>query len=80
LRQFLPHLIGRHTNDGVLAGIEVLRELEKFHPDRALFQSAGRTPERVLDYVCKKFPAALTGTKRGALQKASEFRLNVLFT
>jgi hypothetical protein len=51
LSELLSHLIGRHTNYGVLTRIEVLRKLEEFYADRAFFESAGRTPNGVLDDV-----------------------------
>src|ERR1019366_1505168 len=53
LSELLSHLIGRHTNYGVLTRIEVLRKLEEFYADRAFFESAGRTPNGVLDDVLR---------------------------
>jgi hypothetical protein len=79
LGELLSHFIGRHANNGVLTRIEVLRKLEEFYTDRAFFESAGRTPDCVLDDVFKEFAAALARAKRWALQQTSEFRLDVLF-
>jgi hypothetical protein len=70
LGELLSHLIGRHANYCVLAGIEVLRKLEEFYTDRAFFESARRTPDCVLDDVLKEFPAALARPERRALKQA----------
>ena len=74
LSELLSYFIGRHTNDGVLTGIEVLRKLEEFYADRAFFESAGRTVNRVLDDVLEELPASLARAKRRALQQTIEFR------
>ena len=79
LSELLSHLVRRHTNDGVLARIEILRKLEEFYADRALFESAGRTPDGVLDDVFKEFPASLARAKRWTLQQTIELRLHFLF-
>jgi hypothetical protein len=79
LSEFLSHLIGRHTNYGVLTRVEVLRKLEEFYTDRAFFESASRAPDCVLDDVLKEFAAALARPKRRALQQTREFRSNILF-
>ena len=78
LSELLSYLIGRHTNDGVLARIEVLRKLEEFYADRAFFESAGRTADRVLDDVLQELPASLARAKRRTLQQTIEFRPHVL--
>jgi hypothetical protein len=79
LSELLSHLIGRHTNYSVLTRVEVLRKLEEFYADRAFFESAGRTPDCVLDDVFKEFPASLARAKRRALQQTVEFRPHILF-
>ena len=79
LRELLSNLIGRHTNNGVLTGIEVLRKLEEFYADGAFFQGAGRTADCVLDNVLKEFPTPLARAKRRALQQMIEFRTYILF-
>ena len=69
LSKLLSYLIGRHTDDGVLTRIEVLRKLEEFYTDRAFFESAARTANRVLDDVLKELPASLARAKRRTLQR-----------
>jgi hypothetical protein len=69
LSKLLSHLIGRHTNYGVLTRIEVLRKLEEFYSDRAFFERAGRTANRVPDDVLKELPTSLARAKRSALQQ-----------
>jgi hypothetical protein len=75
LGKLLSHLIGRHTNYGVLTRIEVLRKLEEFYTDRAFFERAVRTANRVLDDVLQELPASLARAKRRTLQQTNEFRL-----
>jgi hypothetical protein len=72
--KLLPHLVGGYPNDRVLTCIEIRRQMEKFHPNRALFQSAARTSHGVLYGVLKELPASLAIAKRRALQEAAEFR------
>jgi hypothetical protein len=74
LGKLLAYLIGRHTNSGVLARIEVLRKLEEFYTDRAFFERAGRTANRVLDDVLKELPTSLARAKRRTLQQTIELR------
>jgi len=69
LSKLLSYLIGRHTNYGVLTRIEVLRKLEEFYSDRAFFERAGRTANRVPDDVLKELPTSLARAKRSALQQ-----------
>src|ERR1035437_2251733 len=72
LSKLLSYLIGRHTNYGVLTRIEVLRKLEEFYSDRAFFERAGRTANRVPDDVLKELPTSLARAKRSALQRSEE--------
>ena len=74
LGKFLAHLVGGHTDDSVLAGIEVLRELEQLDADVAFFKGAVRTVDGVLNDVLQELPASLAGAKGIALQQAIEFR------
>src|ERR1039458_5652050 len=74
LSELLSYFIGSHTNYGVLTRIEVLRKLEEFYADRAFFERAGRTANRVLDDILKELPASFARAKRGALQQTIEFR------
>jgi hypothetical protein len=69
LSKLFSYLVGRHTNDRVLARIEVLRKLEEFYTDRAFFERAGRTANRVLDDVFKELPASFARAKRRTLQQ-----------
>jgi hypothetical protein len=69
LSELFSYLVGRHTNDRVLARIEVLRKLEEFYTDRAFFERAGRTANRVLDDVFKELPASFARAKRRTLQQ-----------
>jgi hypothetical protein len=80
LRQFLSYFISRYPDYGVLTCIEIEGKLEEFHPERALFESAVRTADRVVDDVLKELPASLAGAKRRALQQAMEFRPHGLLT
>jgi hypothetical protein len=75
LSKFFSYLIGRHTNDRVLARIEVLRKLEEFYTDRAFFERAVRPANGVLDDVLQELPASLARPKRRTLQQTTEFRL-----
>jgi hypothetical protein len=78
LSKFFSYLIGRHTNDRVLARIEVLRKLEEFYTDRAFFERPVRTANRVLYDVLKELPASLARAKGRTLQQTIEFGLNSL--
>jgi hypothetical protein len=74
LSKLFSDLVRRHTNYGVLTGIEVLRKLEEFYTDRAFFERAGRTANRALDDVLKELPTSLARAKRRTLQQTIEFR------
>jgi hypothetical protein len=69
LSELFSYLIGRHTDDRVLARVEVLRKLEEFDTNRAFFERAGRTANRVLDDVLKELPASLARAKRRTFQQ-----------
>jgi hypothetical protein len=79
LSQLLSYLVGRHTDDGVLTSIEVPRKLEEFDPDRAFFESAGRTANRVLNYVLEELLASLARAKGRTFQQPADFRPYLLF-
>ena len=74
LSELFPYFIGRHADYRVLTGIEIRRKLEELNSDRALFESAARPGNRVLDDVSEELPASLAVAKRGTLQQTIEFR------
>src|ERR1041385_4491351 len=74
LGELLADFVRGHADNGVLAGIEILRKLEKLDADGTLFERAARTGHGVLNDIAQELPASLAGAKRGALQQAVEFR------
>ncbi len=73
LSKSFPYLIGGYADDSVLPCVEILRKLEEFHTDRAFFERAVRSANRVLDDVLEELLASLAGAKRGAIQQAIQF-------
>src|ERR1017187_2765154 len=80
LRQFLPYFVSRDPDYGVLTCIKIEGKLKEFHPERALFQSAVRTADRVVDNVLKELPTSLARAKRRASEQAMELRPHGLLT
>ena len=74
LSKLLPHLVGCHAHDGVLAGVEIRRKPEKFHTERAFLERPALTDNRVFDNVLKELPASLAGAERRAIQQMAELR------
>jgi hypothetical protein len=73
LCKFLSDFVRGYADDGVLAGIEILRKLKNLDTNGTLFEGAARTGNRVLNGIIQKLAASLAGAKRRALQQAMEF-------
>jgi hypothetical protein len=72
LCQPLSNFVGRYANDGVLPRVEVLRELKEIHADRAFFQGAAWTMNRVFDDVLEELAASFARPKGSALHQPIE--------
>ncbi|HWC97367.1 MAG TPA: hypothetical protein VG456_11470 [Candidatus Sulfopaludibacter sp.] len=78
LGQFLPNLVGGYADNGVLAGIEILRKLEDLDSNRTFFECPRWTIDRILNDVLKELTASLARAKGAAFQQTIELRPDLL--
>jgi hypothetical protein len=78
LGKFLAYFVSSYADDGVLAGIEVLRQVEEFHPDGAFLEGAGCPAQRLLDDILEELAAPPAIAKSGTFNQAIELRAHGL--
>ena len=69
LGEFFADGVGGDADNGVLAGVEVGRELEQFDADGAFLEGVVGLGDGAIDDILQEVAAALTGAKGGAVQE-----------